>query len=145
MPTLECIVTSRVATPSMVLIPAEPVSIAVVRAAISHALREHSWGDDAIGRVVLATSEAVANAVEHGSQDGELVEIVFQVGEEEAKVRVLDCGGPSPWSPPETYVEPASTAIRGRGLSIISALAQNVEFRPAGSGTEIRLDFSRAA
>lgn len=144
MPTLECLVTSRVATPSMVLIPAETVSIAVVRAAISQALRDHSWGDDAIARVVLATTEAVANAVEHGSQEGELVEIVFQVGAEDAKVRVLDSGGASSWTPPETQVEPSSTASRGRGLFIISALAQNVEFRPAGNGTEIRLDFSRA-
>ncbi len=145
MPKLECLVSSRVVTPSMVLIPAEPVSIAVVRAAISQALRDHSWGDDAIGRVVLATSEAVANAVEHGSQKGELVEIVFQIGEEDAKVRVLDSGGVSPWTPPDTQVEPSSTSSRGRGLSIINALAQSVEFRPAGNGTEIRLDFSRAA
>ena len=130
----------------MVLIPAEAVSIGVVRAAICQALRDQSWSDEAIRRVALATSEAVANAVEHGSRVGELVEIVFQVGDEDAQVRVLDSGrAASPWSPPSEPSEPSSTATRGRGLSIISALAQHVEFRPAGLGTELRLDFSRHA
>jgi hypothetical protein len=41
-------------------------------------------------------------------------------------------------------VEPADPfAARGRGLLLIHALAQSVEIRPAGRGTEIRLDFTR--
>ena len=46
---------------------------------------------------------------------------------------------------PEDPSTPPTTATRGRGLAIISALAQKVEFRAAGHGTELRLDFSRAA
>jgi anti-sigma regulatory factor (Ser/Thr protein kinase) len=145
MPAMDCIVKSKVVAPSMVLIPADIASIAVVRAAICAALRDNGWGEDASNRVVLAASEAVANAVEHGSQEGELVEIVYQVGDEDTQVRVLDSGGTSPWTPPAEPPTPPSTATRGRGLAIIRALAQKVEFRPAGHGTELRLDFSRAA
>ena len=145
MPAMDCLVNSRVVAPSMVLIPADIASIAVVRAAICAALRDHGWGEDASNRVVLAASEAVANAVEHGSQDGELVEIVYQVGDEDTQVRVLDSGGIARWTPPADPPTPPSTATRGRGLAIISALAQKVEFRSTGQGTELRLDFSRAA
>lgn len=145
MPAMDCIVNSKVVAPSMVLIPADLASIAVVRAAICAALRDHGWGEDASNRVVLAASEAVANAVEHGSQDGELVEIVYQVGDEDTQVRILDSGGTVRWTPPAEPPTTPSTATRGRGLAIINALAQKMEFRPAGHGTELRLDFSRAA
>ena len=142
---MDCIVNSRVVAPSMVLIPADLASVAVVRAAICATLRDLGWDEDECRRVVLAASEAVANAVEHGSLEGELIEIVYQVGETEARVRVLDSGGAVRWTPPATPPVPSPDATRGRGLSIISALAQKVEFRPAGRGTELRLDFARAA
>lgn len=143
MPGAEVLMKSRVSTPSMVLIPADLASLTVVRAALQEALWEHAWCEEDVQRVVLAASEAAANAVEHGSQPGELVEVVFQVGDEEATVRVLDSGGACRWEPcvPEL---PELTAPRGRGLTMISALAQKVEFRPAGRGTEVRLDFTRA-
>lgn len=145
MPSTEVLMKSRVASPSMVLIPADLASLAVVRAALQEALWDHAWGDDEIQRVVLAASEAAANAVEHGSQPGELVEVVFQVGDAEATVRVLDSGGASHWEPSDEPTLPEPTSPRGRGLTLIHALAQKVEFRPAGRGTELRLDFTRAA
>ena len=145
MSAMDCIVNSKVVAPSMVLIPADLVSIAVVRAAIREALQDVGWHEDACRRMVLAATKAVANAVEHGSRDGELVEIVYQVGDEDAQVRVLDSGGVTRWTPPAEPPTPPCTATRGRGLSIIRALAQKMEFHPAGHGTELRLDFSRAA
>ncbi len=145
-PIPEHMVNCRTVAPSMVLIPADTVSIGVVRAAVCQALRDQNWSDDAVRRVALATSEAVANAVEHGSTVGELVEVVFQVGDEDAQIRVLDSGRTdTQWSPPPIPTPPPHTATRGRGLSIISALAQKVEFRAAGRGTELRLDFLRFA
>jgi len=145
MPTLERVVNSRVAAPSMVLIPADLASIAVVRAAIKEALEGTGWDGEATQRVVLATSEATANAVEHGSLPGELVEVVYQVSEDEATVRVLDSGGDHPWDHCTDVPAVDPTAPRGRGLTLIHALAKKVEARPAGRGTELRLDFSRAA
>ena len=144
MPVREHLVSSHdVASPSMVLIPADLASIAVVRAALQATLRERGWDGDAAQGVVLATSEAVANAVEHGSLPGELVEIVHQVGPTEATIRVLDSGGGSSWDRRVTSEPPASNAPRGRGLAIIRALADQVEIRRAGRGTELRLDFIR--
>lgn len=133
----------EVASPSMVLIPADLASIAVVRAALLATLRERGWDPDSAQGVVLATSEAVANAVEHGSQAGELVEVVHQVGVAEATVRVLDSGGRLAWDRNLPEDAPSTNADRGRGLAIIRALAHRMEIRAAGRGTELRLDFVR--
>ena len=136
---------SNVVSPSIVLIPADLASIAVVRAAIFSALRDRGWDDEECRRVTLATSEAVANAVEHGSEPGELVEVVHQVTEDDAMVRVLDSGCGVRCEPPASAPQASPDAPRGRGLAIIAALTDNVEFRHAGRGTELRLDFVRAA
>jgi anti-sigma regulatory factor (Ser/Thr protein kinase) len=132
-----------VASPSMVLIPADLASIAVVRAALLATLKERGWDPDSAQGVVLATSEAVANAVEHGSHAGELVEVVHQVGVSEATVRILDSGGSLGWDRTLPDDTPPTNADRGRGLAIIRALAHRMEIRPAGRGTELRLDFVR--
>lgn len=145
MPTLERVVAAPVASPSMVLIPADLALIAVVRAAVKQALDATGWDGEAAQRVVLATSEATANAVEHGSHPGELVEVVYLVSETEATVRILDSGGDHPWDGPGEPTMPDPHAPRGRGLALIHALAQKVETRPAGRGTEICLAFRRAA
>lgn len=143
MPVRERLMSHDVASPSMVLIPADLASIAVVRAVIQAALRDRGWDGDAAQGVVLATSEAVANAVEHGSLPGELVEIVHQIGGAEATVRVLDSGGATSWDRKPTPEPASANAARGRGLAIIRALAHRVEIQPAGRGTELRLDFIR--
>ena len=145
MPPLACLVSNDVVAPSMILIPADLSSIAVARAAIQDALTASGWGQSETHRVVLVTSEAVANAVEHGSQPGELVEIVFHVTADEAKVRILDSGGSVPWVGPQSVNPPSTTSVRGRGVALIKALAQKVEYRPAGRGSELRLDFARTA
>lgn len=136
-------VSHDVASPSMVLIPADLASIAVVRAALQETLKERGWDADAAQGVVLATSEAVANAVEHGSLPGELVEIVHQIGPTEATIRILDSGGTSTWDRTVPAEPPSTSSARGRGLAIIRALAHHVEIHHAGRGTELRLDFIR--
>ncbi len=142
---MECLVSSNITSPSMVLIPADMASIPVVRAAIREALRERGWSDDSVRRITLVTNEAVANAVEHGSLPGELVEVVYQVDIDEARIRILDSGAGKRWDPPAAPCDPPAHATRGRGLSIIAALTDRVEFRSTGRGTELRLDFVRAA
>ncbi len=128
----------------MVLAPADLASVAVVRAAIAGSLAERGWDEDSIHRVVLATSEATANAVEHGSLPGELVEVLYHVGMFEASVRVLDSGGTQPWAPPTTFTMPEPSAQRGRGLALIAAMARTFLVARSGQGVEVRMEFARA-
>lgn len=131
--------------PSVVLIPATLASIAVVRAALQGALEERCWEDAPMSRVLIATTEATANAAEHGSAPGELIEITYQVGDSECFVRVLDGGAELPWQPPPVPRVPAEHETSGRGLLLITNLAERVEVASSGRGTEMRLTFVRAA
>lgn len=131
--------------PAVILLPASPAALAVVRAAISHALEQRGWEGDHANRVVLATSEATANAVEHGSAPGELVEVVYRVDHARASVRVLDTGSCDEWAPPSRHALPSDDSDRGRGLVMMERLADRMEVVTDGPGTELRLDFARAA
>jgi len=131
--------------PSVILVPAVLESLAVVRAAITRALQQRGWEHDPASRVVLAASEATANAVEHGSAPGEFVEVVYRVDGEHATVRVLDCGHGDGWQPPAAPQLPHDASDRGRGLVMMQQLADHMEVVTDGPGTELRLDFDRAA
>ena len=93
---------------------------------------DHRMSDD----VVLATSEALANAAEHGSggRSSERVHLQVRVEQDrergsEVVVRVTDAGR---WQPG------TSTAERGRGLTIARGLVDDVVVE-TGDGTSVLL------
>lgn len=139
------VTTALTGPPSIVLVPATVGSVGVVRAALRDALDEHCWETEPSYRVLLATSEAVANAIEHGSRPGDLVEVTYQVNDAQCFVRILDGGADARWDPPEEPDVPPVDDERGRGLIIIVTHAQHAEARPFGVGTEVRMTFSRIA
>jgi len=131
--------------PSIVLVPADLVSLGVVRAALERALGDEGWDAESAARVVLAVAEAAANAVEHGSDPGALVEVNVRVRGAEARVRVVDSGRADGPHPPAVIAPPPPDALRGRGLVIMQGLAQHLEVRSHGGGTEVIMDFHRRA
>lgn len=79
---------------------------------------------------VLATGELFANAVRHGSADpGDTIAVVLECSGRELRVTLAD---PSP-VPPRPRTAPAS-AEAGRGLSIVSALADDWGTEPPEPG-----------
>jgi anti-sigma regulatory factor (Ser/Thr protein kinase) len=128
------------------LVPADLYALGQVRDHLAAALAAERWGDDDAIRVMSASTEALANAVEHGSGPGARVEMAFKVSRRAAAVRVTDAGRPGrpadlddpPQAPPE-----AST--HGRGRLLMRALADEVRVRHRGLGTEVRLGFGRHA
>lgn len=138
--------TTLAGPPSVVIVPATVASLGVVRAALREALDEHEWESDPTFRVLLAATEAVANAVEHGSScAADLIEVTYQVSDTQCFVRVLDCGTGKPWNPTTTPNPPAVDHERGRGLVIIATHARLAEARRSGTGTEVRMNFTRDA
>jgi anti-sigma regulatory factor (Ser/Thr protein kinase) len=128
---------------SLLSLPADPTSLAEGRAALRAALRVEGVDGEAAERIVLATSEALANALEHGSRAGAriLVELGFSPGEVE--VSVLDAGRPGSAAPLARRPSPPPSSTRGRGLMIMRALADAMEVRPVGGGTRVQLGFAR--
>ena len=123
-------------------VPAELESLPTVRGAVTSALERSRWSDERPGDVLLAVSEAVGNAIEHGSRPGEPVEVDITVTPADARVRVADRGRPGARAPDGDPVAPPPERMRGRGRLIMQALADRWETGRAGDGTEVVLHFS---
>jgi anti-sigma regulatory factor (Ser/Thr protein kinase) len=114
-----------------------------LREALAAALARNGWGEDGVGRVVLSVTEALTNAVEHGSQEDGYIELSFLVTGAYAVVRVADDGRPGVPVPAGEPIAPPLESVRGRGRLIMHALAQRVTTAPMGDGTEVVLEFDR--
>jgi len=125
-------------------VPAELESLPTVRGAVTSALERSRWSDERPWDVLLAVSEAVGNAIEHGSRPGDPVRVDIDVTPDDACVRVADGGRPGTRAPDGEPVAPAPECTRGRGRLIMQRLADRWETARAGEGTEVVLHFSSA-
>lgn len=91
-------------------------------------------------RVVLALSELVTNAVQHGPPAEICVEVGVEGEEIELRVKQQAGGGtiphPDVWRLPDDRSQ-----IAGRGLSIVAAVSDAVEVRDDGHTVEVRARF----
>jgi serine/threonine-protein kinase RsbW len=90
---------------------------------------------DSTEAVLLACSEAVANAIEHGYRDDPFgtVEVSASVSARAVEIRVSDRGT---WRPARTDV------ARGRGLQLIRQVMDQVGFE-RGGGTTVTMRRTR--
>jgi anti-sigma regulatory factor (Ser/Thr protein kinase) len=130
---------------SALRVPADLQVVSFVRCAFACVLAREGWPAEGSGRVLLASTEAVTNAIEHGSPQGASVEVELTVTEERAAFTVVDEGIPGTPVPVCPADPPPATATRGRGLLIISRLADDFDLRPSGEGTALCVGFWRHA
>jgi anti-sigma regulatory factor (Ser/Thr protein kinase) len=117
-------------------IPADLSRLAEVRRFTDTACRAYGFPPDVCYQVRLAMSEAVANAIEHGSttpDDPIRLQVVY---EGDALAFYVSDGG--------TFIEPSMVYDhdlmdeRGRGLGFIELLMDDVSINPSPEGTVIR-------
>lgn len=131
---------------SALRVPAELASLAFVRCAMACLLERVGWPVGDAGRILLASGEAIINAIEHGSGPGAMVQAELVVGAAEARVSVRDAGRPGaprfgvPSGPP-----PPPSSPRGRGLVIMRGSADELSVRALGAGSEVSMRFARPA
>jgi serine/threonine-protein kinase RsbW len=109
-------------------IGADSVQIALLRKDLRGWLVSHSVDEESTQAVLLACSEAVANAIEHGYRDDPLgvVDVVATVSAEAVDVRVSDHG---------VWISPPTGGARGRGLQLIRQVMDEVAFDHDGGTT----------
>jgi serine/threonine-protein kinase RsbW len=97
-----------------------------------------TWLDSAgcdpelVADIVLATSEAASNAIEHGAAETQRgVSIVGRVADDTISVVIRDHG---------RWREPGPPSNRGRGLMIMRHLMDRVSVEPGDEGTVVRLE-----
>lgn len=115
-------------------LPAAPESVALARAAVRDAGRRLHLEEPGLWELTLATSEAVANAVEHGGTcaDGTIA-LRIRSTQTEIEVEVCDCGHFTTALP-----EPDVDAVRGRGIRLISELVDRLEIETGAEQTQVR-------
>jgi anti-sigma regulatory factor (Ser/Thr protein kinase) len=115
-------------------LPAAPESAMRARALVHEAALEQGLDEDGAWSLTLATSEAVSNAVLHGTpccDRGILLRLLPWNGG--LCVEVCDCGEFDSAPPP-----PGPEASHGRGIPIIAAVVDHFEVVPGGPLTRVR-------
>jgi serine phosphatase RsbU (regulator of sigma subunit)/anti-sigma regulatory factor (Ser/Thr protein kinase) len=105
-----------------------------VRAALRSWLTRSPVSSDQAYDVLIAAGEAVANAIEHGhrhSPEG-TVSLRATALADRVQLTITDTGS---WKPPQV---PADSR-RGRGITLMRALMQDVDIRPDNAGTTVHL------
>jgi anti-sigma regulatory factor (Ser/Thr protein kinase) len=123
-------------------LPAAPESAHLARAFVRDAAVEYGLGGDGTWDLMLATSEAVSNAVRHGApcrNDGQGILLRVFPWHDGVCVEVGDCGTFEPRS-----LAPGQDATHGRGIPMITAVVDYFELLPGGPLTRVRFAKRRA-
>ena len=116
------------------VIPAQLSRVAEARDFAESAAADFGFDDGRRYEIKTATSEAVANAIEHGSAREEDAVLLRAVDEDGILAIYIGDGGQfrPPPSPPEALSE------RGRGLAVINGLVDEIDLRTGHRGTVLR-------
>jgi anti-sigma regulatory factor (Ser/Thr protein kinase) len=112
---------------------AAPVSVSRARAIVTEAAVGAGLSAEGTHDLILATSEAVANAVQHGEAwPNDCILLVTERSASGLRVEVADCGQF------DSALEPAPLeATGGRGIAIIAAVVDRLEVRNGDGQTVI--------
>jgi len=124
----------RQPAPLQVAIPADPGELAATRAVLRSWLDRAGVSPDQALNVLVAAGEALANAIEHGHrhQPGGAVRLQAMALGDSVRVTVADDGS---WKTPQ----PAADPHRGRGITLMRGLMQDVEISPGIDGTTVAM------
>ena len=121
-------------------VPALSENIRMIESFIDNAKEQFQLDDDIYGNIMIAVTEAVNNAIKHGSKNDSTknVCLFLTLDESTIKFRIEDTGEgfdfehlPDPTSP-ENLEKPG-----GRGIFLMKHLSDEVDFREGGRVVEL--------
>jgi serine/threonine-protein kinase RsbW len=118
--------------------PADPAQLSVIRRELAGWLAPLALSDDETAAVVLAVDEAAANAVRHAYGPGRsgVVELTLWTEPGTLCVEVVDHGN---WVPPVAPAAVDGLADRGRGIPLMSTMAEAVLIHHDSRGSRVLL------
>lgn len=124
---------------SLVLrLPQDAGTVAVARDVAAGALRAFGAGDGVVEELLLVLSEACTNVIEHSGTEDEY-EVGISIDDDRCEIRVIDAGRGFDHTALEEAA-PDSLSSRGRGLAIMRAVVDAVDFESAPEeGTMVHL------
>jgi serine/threonine-protein kinase RsbW len=130
-------------------IPSDPTFERVVRASAAELGDTFGFDPERIEDLKLAVSEAVNNAIDHGSKrQADLpVDVAFSIHGDTLEVRIVDYGAGVErvdWSRRVVEEERLDAGmLRGFGLYLISSLVDHCDVQSSGDGTVMTLRLYR--
>jgi serine phosphatase RsbU (regulator of sigma subunit)/anti-sigma regulatory factor (Ser/Thr protein kinase) len=120
--------------PLEISFPAHVNELGQSRAALRSWLTQTRADPDQSHDMLVAAGEAVANAIEHGHRDSPegMITLRATASADRVQLTVADTGS---WKPPRL----ASDPHRGRGITLMRALMQDVTIHPDATGTTVHL------
>jgi len=121
-------------------VPALTENVRIVESFIDNSKTKFNLDDDVYGNIMIAVTEAVKNAIQHGSKEdpNKNVSITLELEESIIKFIIEDSGVgfdynniPDP-TEPENIESPG-----GRGIFIMNHLSDEVEFKEKGRVVEL--------
>ncbi|TYP90752.1 ATP-binding protein [Blastococcus xanthinilyticus] len=109
-----------------VRLPTDAHSVPLVRGLLRQALEHLGVPQLVIDEIVLALTEACANVVDHAA-DQEAYQVDVSIDDEVCRISVLD-DGPGFDVDSATESDPEPTDDRGRGLMLMRALVDRLQF-----------------
>jgi serine/threonine-protein kinase RsbW len=119
-------------------------NLSLAESLVDDVCNEYKIHEDHYGNILIAVTEAVNNAIQHGNGNIQTKNVTIHVLEsnDEVKIKVIDEGRgfdfnnlPDPTSPENIEKE------SGRGIFLMKSLADNVDYEKGGS--EVILSFKR--
>jgi serine/threonine-protein kinase RsbW len=107
-----------------------PAELSALRTRFAAWLSREGLDLASVDTIVLATNEAVANAIEHGRHGTHRVAVNAWASSSSIMVEVRDRG---------TWREEASGADRGHGLLLMRATMDTISIEPSRDGTTVRM------
>ncbi len=109
----------------------EPTALSRVRSAVRATALENGLSHDSAFDLAVAATEAVGNALTHADMNGGGIDVTLVPGSDGVEVEVL---GPGPFR-----ISNGLDPERGRGLPLMVALSDEVQFASEGGRTRVRL------
>ena len=111
-------------------------NLSIIEGKVDELMVELGINKDEYGRIMVATMEAVNNAIVHGNKhdDNKSVAVVFECKENNFVVRVKDQGiGFNPDCIPDPTSPENIENLRGRGVFLMKNLSDDIGFNDVGN------------
>ena len=117
-------------------IASEISNIRKIEAVIDELSSELEINTDAYGKILIATLEAVNNAIIHGNKTDvtKHVNVDFALNDNKLNITVTDEGaGFNPYGVPDPTSPENIESLHGRGVYLMNSLADRIEFNTSGN------------
>lgn len=122
-------------------LPSRALSVSLIRRMLGDALRGLGVSEDCVADILVATSEACTNVIQH-SHASARYQVVAVIGDDDCALEIIDFGRgfPQPENGRAAPAVPEHEAESGRGIRIMRALVDDLGFdTDADRGTVVHL------